>query len=304
MSALAHRLEYDALRGFFALCRSVPERNAFSIGRALGDFLYDWVRIRRDVALANLRASFPEKSEDEIRGIARACYRTFAQTVVDFARLPRLSREELLRGAEITGREHLDAVVGSGKGAILLSGHFGNWEWMGSLFPAMGYPTRVVVGEQRNRPVGALMNRIRSEMGVGVLSAEKDLRGIMQALRRREFVAMVADQDAGRDGIFVDFLGRPASTAVGPVRLARRFDVPILMGFGIRLPDGRHRLELESPIVIPRDMPEEEALRAYTSLWSRKLEDRVRRFPDHWFWMHRRWKTRPDAVDPRGREGS
>jgi KDO2-lipid IV(A) lauroyltransferase len=159
-----------------------------------------------------------------------------------------------------------------------------------------------VVGEQRNRLVEALMDRVRRSRGLSILSAERDLRGLMGALRRREFVAIAGDQDAGRDGIFIDFLGRPASTAVGPVRLARRFGVPILMGFALRRQDGGMRLELQPPIVVPQDGDESEVVLKYTRSWSATLEEYVRRYPDQWFWMHRRWKTRPETARLRREE--
>jgi Kdo2-lipid IVA lauroyltransferase/acyltransferase len=286
-------LEYAALSALFAFCRALPRGAALAMGRGIGDLLFDGIRIRRSVCLDNLRSAFPEKTDRETRRIARACYRNFAQTAVESARFPNLTKEEIVGLGEIRGRKHVEWVAAQGRGGILLTGHFGNWEWGGALLPALGYPTQVVVGEQHNQRVGALMDRVRRASGVGVLSAEKDLRGIIAALGRGDLVAIVADQDAGRDGIFVDFLGRSASTAVGPVRLARRFGVPILPGFALRLPDGRYRLELRAPILVPPDQPEQEVVQAYTEIWSRMLEEYVRRYPEQWFWMHRRWKTRP-----------
>jgi Kdo2-lipid IVA lauroyltransferase/acyltransferase len=293
MSVVPDWAEYVALSGFLWFCRILPRRAALAVGKGLGDLLFDVVRIRRAVALQNLRASFPEKTEREIIRIARASYRHFAQTAIESGRLPTLTSAQIAALGEVRGREHVEWVAAHGRGAILLTGHFGNWEWAGALLPAMGYPTQVVVGEQHNPRVGELMDRIRRATGVGVLSAEKSLKGIIVALRNKELVAIVADQDAGRDGIFVDFLGRPASTAVGPVRLAHRFDVPILPGFAVRLRDGRYRLQFEPPILIPADLDESRVLRPFTEMWSRILEEQVRRYPEQWFWMHRRWKTRP-----------
>ncbi len=305
MTPIGERLELAGLRALFGFWRSAPRVLAFSSGNRLGDLLFDIVRLRRAVALANLRASFPEKGEGEIVEIGRACYRNFARTVVEFARLPGMSREERLGAFDIVGREHLDAVIAMRRGAILLSGHFGNWEWMGTSFPLIGQPTCFVVAEQHNPLVGAFIDRWREGLGVGILSAERDLRKILESLRNRALVAILGDQDAGRDGIFVDFLGRPASTAVGPVRLARRFGVPILQGFAIRQPRGRFRLDLSPPIVVPPEGEGEDdmVIRSYTELWSRRLEEYVRRYPDHWFWMHRRWKTQPEPI-PRGDGGA
>jgi len=296
LSGLGDRLQLAGLQGLFGLFRALPPNAAFRTSDRVGDFLFDVARIRRDVTLANLRASFPEKREAEIVEIGRACYRSFARTVAEFARLPGMTPAERAAAVDIAGREHFDAVIAMRRGAILLSGHFGNWEWLGSMFPALGQPTSFVVAEQHNRLVGDFMDRCRRRLGVEILSAERDLRGIMQALRSGALIAILADQDAGRDGIFVDFLGRPASTAVGPVRLARRFGVPILQGFAVRLADGRSRLDLLPPILVPEKGDEDHVTREYTEVWSRRLEEHVRRYPDHWFWMHRRWKTQPETT--------
>ena len=300
MSRIPDSIEYVALRGLIAILRRVPSGLSRLICRGLGDILYDAVRLRRRVTLENLRAAFPERPDAEIRRIARSCYRTFCETAGEIARLPRLSREELLSLSEVVGREHLESAVGRGRGVVLLTAHFGNWEWGGALLNALGYEISVVVGEQHNRLVDRYVNELRAGLGVGVLSAEKDLRGILRAFERRGLVAMVADQDAGRDGIFIDFLGRPASTAAGPVRLARKYGIPIVMGFAIRRPGGRLRLELQAPMSVPREGDADEVERESTRAWSMVLEDYVRRYPEHWFWMHRRWKTRPEAVRRRG----
>jgi Kdo2-lipid IVA lauroyltransferase/acyltransferase len=294
-----HRLEMAGLRILFQVFAHLPGGIALGVADRIGDLLFDVVRVRREVTLTNIRAAFPEKSEVEAIRIGRSCYRNFARLVAEFARLPQMSPAERMACVEIQGREHLDSVIGMGRGGILLSGHFGNWEWLGAHFPLIGQPVYFVVAEQHNPLVGAFMDEQRIRLGPGILSAERDLRGILEALRSRALVAILGDQDAGRDGIFVDFLGRSASTAVGPVRLARRFGAPILQGICVRTGAMRFRLDLFPPILVPRDGDEDEVIRTYTELWSRRLEDHIRRYPDHWFWMHRRWKTRPpdDRTD-------
>lgn len=290
---LAHRVEYAGLRGLIGVSRALPRRMALAMADGIGDLLHDAVRVRRSVVEDNLRRAFPEKGDAERGAIARACYRAFSRTAIEFARLQDMSPDAILRMGTIEGREHIEAIARGGRGAILLSGHFGNWEWAGATFAALGHEVDVVVGEQHNKPVGDLIDSMRRRVGVGVLNAEHDLRGILESLRKRHFVAIVADQDAGRDGIFVDFFGRPASTTLGPVRLARRFQVPILLGFDFRDGRGGHRLELHPPMFVSEEGEEEAALRRGTEAWVRALEEAVRRAPENWFWMHRRWKTRP-----------
>lgn len=300
MSRFRDAMEFHALRLLFAHARRLDDDGAHRLGGRLGDFIYGVLRIRREVAHANLRMAFPEWDASQVRSTARECYRTFARTVAEFARLPMLGASEVVERVTIEGRAWLDEVCGGGTGAILVTGHFGNWECVGALFPALGIPIDVVVGDQRNRRVDALMNQIRRAKGVGILSADTDRRGILRSLRGGRIVAIVADQDAGRDGIFVDFLGRPASTAIGPAALARRFGVPILLGFATRTGAGRHTLRLYPPIRVAPDGDEDAAVGSATEQWSRILEGEVRRRPDHWFWMHRRWKTRPGPRAVRG----
>ncbi len=304
MSRARDAVECAALRALFWVCARIGEDSLTRFGNFLGDLVYDVVRVRRDVTHANLRRAFPDWDDLRIRRTSRECYRTFAKTVVEFARLPAMGEAELVARVAIEGREWLEQIRNGGTGAILLTGHFGNWEYLGALFPAMGMPIDVVVAEQRNRKVDAVMNRIRRSRGVGVLSAVSDLRGIYRSLKAGRLVAIVADQDAGRDGIFVDFLGTPASTAIGPAVLARRFGVPILQGYATRVGPGRHRMELIRPIRVETSGDEASAVRAATESWVRALEAQVRARPDHWFWMHRRWKTRPrEDGAPQGEDG-
>lgn len=295
-SGIVNRLEYAALHGFLGLCRVLPLRAALWMGRAIGDILFDVVRIRRQVTCENLKAAFPEKNDTEIKKIARSTYRNFSMTAVRFGRLPIRGGAGLLDRTEIDHPEYIDAAASIGKGVIVLTGHFGTWEHLAAIFPAKGFPTWLLVGEQRNRLVEEQMDRVRMSVGSRILSAERDLRGVIETLNRGEILVIAGDQDAGRDGVFVDFLGRPASTAVGPVRLARRFGVPILLGFALATEDERMKIELKPPFVVPKSGDESEVIQTYTEKWSAVLEEYVRRYPEHWFWMHRRWKTRPESV--------
>lgn len=290
---LSDRIEHALLRAFVGVVSRLSARSGRALARGLGDLAFDVVRIRRSVTLGNLEAAFPERTDADRRRIARGAYRSFAQTSVDLARMNRLPREARLAMGDVAHREHLEAVASAGRGAILLTAHFGNWEWLGSLPAALGHRTKAIVGEHHNKLAGAYIDSIRARLGVGTLPAEKGLKDLILAMREGNLVVIVGDQDAGRDGVFVELMGRPASTAVGPVRLARRFGVPILQGFAVRLPDGRLRAEFLPPLLVPRGEDEGEDIRCHTEILTRNLEAFIRRYPEQWFWMHRRWKTRP-----------
>jgi KDO2-lipid IV(A) lauroyltransferase len=260
------------------------------------------LRIRRRVALENLAHAFPEKSRAELKNIARRSYENFGMMLLEYLRLPKLSEEELRR--IITFRapkdeEPLKQALALGKGAVCMTGHFGNWEYLGALFSALKYPMVYLYQEQNNPYVDRLIHETRTRMQMPSIPRGAALRGILKALRERKFVAILADQDAGSNGQFVDFLGRPASTGRGPAAFVLRSQAPIVFCVAIRQPGGKHAVECElltfnfSKDGSQRGWSEEKQLRYITEAWTKVLEKYIRRYPDHWFWMHRRWKTRP-----------
>jgi KDO2-lipid IV(A) lauroyltransferase len=287
-------LEALLVRALFAGMRSVSWRRSLAAGAALGDAAHA-LGLRRAVAADNLAHAFPERSVSERARILRAHYRELGRVSVEYARLDVLARApagEVV--AEIHGFEHLDAARRAGRGAILMSGHFGNFELVGARLATL-HPTAFVVRPLSNPRVEALIGARREAAGVGQISADRGVRRVYEALRENRWVALLADQDARRQGVFVPFLGRPASTAAGPARIALATGAPIIMGFAMRQPDGRHVLEIEPPLGIPDPGAADAALRL-TALHAQRLERRVRERPDHWFWLHRRWKTAPAAT--------
>ena len=193
--------------------------------------------------------------------------------------------------AEVRGQEHIEAT--RGRGAILLSGHFSNVELLAATF-AQFHPVDAIVRPLSNPGVEAMLATQRRLAGLGAIPADRGIRRVYESLRAGHWVAVLGDQDARRHGAFVPFLGRPASTALGPARLALSARVPIIMGFVSREPDGRVILEVEPPLALEdRDAPDA-ALRL-TALHSARLEARIRARPEMWFWLHKRWKTAPHA---------
>ncbi len=290
---LRHRLEYALLRLLLLPIRLIGWEGRGRIGRFLGSIAFSLVRIRRRVTLDNLAHAFPDWSPERRLETARECYRNFGVTFLEICLMPRLDpgRIQAMIRLEDPG-QFRDARL-SGKGAVFATGHFGNWELTGAAVAAAGYPTWALVRRQRNSRVDSFITKAREASGLRTLHTDRALFGVPRALRRSEFVAVAADQDAGPGGVFISFLGRPASTPVGIVRFARRAGAPILPAFGVRQPDGTYLMEMPGPLWVRSDLPPEEAelqaLTRFTSL----LEERIRRYPEQWFWMHRRWKTRP-----------
>lgn len=292
-AAVRHTVEYALLRLALVPIRLIGWRGVRRIGTFLGLIAFSVVRVRRRVTLDNLSCAFPGWSEHRRLQVARDCYRHFGVTFLELCLLPQLTRADVRRLVRLEHPEQFREAELGGKGALMATGHFGNWEFTGAAVTAWEYPLWVLARSQRNRRVDAFVTWARETVGMRVLHTNRALFGVPRALRRGEFVAVVADQDAGRGGVFVPFLGRPASTHAGVARFARHAGAPIIPCFSVRQPDGRYLLEMPGPMLVRTDLPpaaaELEALKRITA----HLEDLIRRHPEQWFWMHRRWKTRP-----------
>lgn len=273
--------------------RPLPRSWALALGRSLGDFVWRVVRFRRSIVLDNIRHAFAaERDEDGVRAIARSFYRNLGMTLMEFLKLPTMKPGEIEALVDIEGVEHLHGLMAGG-GAILVSGHFGNWEYVGARAAALGNPISFIVKTQHNPRVDRIQNDIRARAGVGIIRTGASIKDMIRALKRGEFIGMLADQDAGKDGVFVEFLGRRASVLKGAGYLSWRLNVPLVTAYGYRQPDGRHLLVVDPPVYPDRNLEEDVAVHRLTEHHVRRLEAAVRRAPDHYYWVHRRWKTRP-----------
>ena len=282
---LRDRVEYVLFRGAVAALGALPRGAALAIGRRLGDFALDVIRIRRRVALENLKLVEPDASRR--RALARRLYRGLGETLVEFARLDERSGP-WLRSLAIEGEEWLRAALEPGRGAVLVSGHYGNWEVFGAALAARGHPISYVVAEQRNPLVGSFIDRRRNRLGVKTFPVGAPVRRALRELRENRCVVLLADQDAGGEGLFLPFLGRDASVTTGPALIAQRSGATIVTGFIEREGGGRYTMRIDESFTVAPDDSIEDAARRYTA----RVEAAVRRRPDHWFWVHRRWKTR------------
>ncbi len=287
---IRHRLEYRATLLLGILIRAIPRALALGIGSFLGWLAFDVLRIRRKVTMINLQNSLGGQRDDLVK-IGRRAYRNFAKSMAEYSLFPSLSKAEILNMVELQGAENFESTLATGRGAIVVAGHFGSWELMGAAVSQMGYPVDFLVGEQHNLLVDGMMNDYRTRMGIGIIKMGAAAKGIIKALNANRLVAMLSDQDAGSDGTIVRFFGRPASTPKGPAAFALKMNCPIIMAFIIRENRGKQRIVLEKPIFGKRTGDKEEDVRNLTQAYTSLLEDYIRRYPDHWFWPHRRWKS-------------
>lgn len=293
LKIIRHRVEYHVLMGFILFIWLIPLEAVHVISDLLGQFVWSVLRVRRKVVLSNLRLAFPDKTQQELKQIALRAYQNFAKMVFEYSRFPLLKKETVFSDWEVDGIEHIEWALKRGKGAVLVAGHFGNWEYMGAYLAQLGYPVSFLVGKQHNKLVDNMMNRNREIMGIRIIHMGIAVRGVIKTLRNNGFVALLSDQDARRQGIFVQFFGKPASTHQGPAIFALKTEAPIIFGSAVRLPRGRHKVIVERLCFDHLDGITPENIREVTQAYTNLLENKIREYPDHWFWMHRRWKTKP-----------
>jgi KDO2-lipid IV(A) lauroyltransferase len=288
-------LDFCLLYLLLLLARPLPRGFLLAVGRGIGTIVWKVVGFRRQVVLDNLRHAFGrEMNEKELKVLAHSFYRNLGMTLMEFLSFPRLKKDDFFDLVEIRNMEHFTRTVAEGGGALLVSGHFGNWEMMGARIAAEGQKVSFIVKEQTNSRVDRIQNDIRHRAGIGTIrSGGASLREMIRALRRKELIGLVGDQDAGPEGYFTEFLGRQASVFQGTAYFAWKLKVPIITGFIFRQPDGRHVVEVDPPFSADPDWDEETAVARLTEIHVGRLEAAIRKAPEQYFWLHRRWKTRP-----------
>jgi len=289
-----HRIEYAALRTVMGIAGPLPPRVAASVGILAGEIAYRVLRVRRRVVEENLAATLGLTLDPPgLARIARGVYHHLGRTLFEYGRFRRLDRARLEAWVEVQGFEQIEAAHAHGRGVILVSGHFGNWELLGAVVSMRGYPVHFVAREQRNPYVDRFMNESRGHLRVGLAHVGPELRRVYRRLRAGEILGMLFDQDGGPNGEFVDVLGRVASVQTGAAVLALRTGAPILPGAIARLPDGRHRVIFEEPLWPDPSAPPAAEVRRLVTAYSASLERFILRYPEQYYWVHRRWRSRP-----------
>jgi len=292
---LIWRLQYAALRLVEMLLQCFPIEANLRTARWAGDVLYALDRAHRERALANLRASFPGADERWLRRTARRSFEHLIMVGAEVLCLPRLMQfNRFLDYVDIS--ECLEAFrpVAAGRPALLVTGHFGNWEMIGYAIAAMGFPATAVARPLDNPYLNEYILGLRERTGQRILFKQGMTEEAVAELRRGRSLGLIADQDAGRRAFFVDFFGRKAAAYKSIAYLAQEMNVPIYVGAAIR--DRRrfhYRLVLEEaidPAAYPRGL---DGALAMTARWNAGIERVVRRAPEQYLWVHRRWKTRP-----------
>ncbi len=290
------RLEYLLYSFIGSLVRLMPWEMVNPVGKSVGAFAYDFIPIRKKLTLENLRHAFPQKSAEEIDAIARGTYRNVVIALLEIFWFPRLTDAKLREIVSMADASIMDARLKEGKGLIMLGGHFGNWELNALAVGLLGrHQLTIIVQEQRNKYVDAFMSKNRVMFGSKLVVMKKSPREILAALQRNEVVAMLADQSGPQEGLFVEYFGRPASTHRGPAVFSVRTGAPVVMSFILRKEDGRYEVVFEEVDTRSLSGSEDEKITELTARHVAVLEKYATLYPDHWLWMHKRWKHAPPA---------
>lgn len=300
----AHYLQYYALRGAVGALRCLSIRRAAAIGEWIGTLGYSPLGVRRAVVERQVRAAFPGLAETEVLRIARASYGSLGRTTIETAILPGATREQVLALFDhVEGWEHVERAQATGKGVMIVSGHLGNWELAGSFLAASGVPLEVVARRMQNPLFDAYLTETRRRIGMMVIHDKDAVRRVPRAVREGHSVGLMIDQGAvGLASTWVPFFGRYAKTPRGPAVFALRLDIPVVFTSAVRLPNGRYQMIFDT-VQYERTGDREVDVDGIVAAYTAVLERWVRRFPEQYFWHHRRWKhqrpgTPPELGDP------
>ena len=286
--------QYYLIKAFSRVICWLPYSWLLSIGKFFGLVFHCVAPKQRKRAIAQIseRLNLPEK---EARAVIRRLFIHVGQTFLEVMYTPVLNRSNIDRYITIENRHYLEEVLSTEKGAIILAAHFGNWEWLGATLALTGVPLSSVIKPQPNEQHTRILNEFRQHSGMQIFNrGTSELLGISRALKQGRFVGFVADQDAGRAGLFVSFLGKMASTPLGPATFARKFKVPVVPVFILRRPEGGHRVLVQAPFYCENTGNEDADLYRATQQMVTITENMIRQYPDHWLWFMKRWNTKYD----------
>lgn len=291
---LAHRTEMFFLRLLVATLAKLPLNTVRKLGDALGRLAYRPLGIRRRVVERQIQAAFPGLESNGVHRIARAAYAHFGRVVVEMAYIGGRPPNDVL--AMFEGADDLTIFENArreGVGVIVVTGHLGGWELSAAYVAALGFKVSAVVRHMQNPLFDAYLNRTREQLGVRVMYDDQAVRQVPRALREGRIVAFVSDQGVkGLASSFVPFFGRPAKTPRGAAVFAQRSEAPTVFAAAMRQPSGKYWLHMRE-IPISRDGNRDDVVDETVAIYTRFLEALVRRYPEQYFWLHRRWRRQP-----------
>ena len=297
---MRRKLEYAAAWPFIKILGLMPRpvSRAFAIGLAQMVYLLHF-RLRQ-VGMRNLAMVFPEKSVAERSRILRGVFTSLGRQLAELCQFPSYTPENIGEVVVYDGLENYERAYARGKGVLFLTAHFGGWELSAFAHSLHGHWLHIVMRPMDNEYLDRLLQHYRTMHGNKTVAKDDFVRGLLAAMKAGETVGILMDTNmTPPQGIFVDFFGIPACTASGLARIALRTDAAVVPGFTIWDPNlGKYRLRFDPALKLIRTGELEADIAANTQMFTKVIEDYVRKYPDQWLWVHRRWKTRPEGQPP------
>jgi Kdo2-lipid IVA lauroyltransferase/acyltransferase len=297
---MRRELEYAAAWPFIKILGTLPRPLARAVGISIGQAVYLLhFRLRR-VGMRNLALAFPEKTEAERARILRGEFTSLGRQLAEVCQFPRYARENIDEVVVYDGLENYQQAYARGKGVLFVTGHFGGWELSAFAHSLHGHWLHVVMRPMDNPYLDQLLERYRTMHGNKTVGKDDFVRGLLAAMKAGETVGILMDTNmTPPQGVFVDFFGIPACTASGLARITLRTDAAVVPGFTIWDESlGKYRLRFDPAVELIRTGDLEADIVANTQKFTSVIESYVRKYPEQWLWVHRRWKTRPEGQPP------
>ena len=297
--------QYHLLKFISTLTSLLPYRVVLWLGRRLiGPLYYNIAAKQRRRAIAQLQESLSCSDADAER-IVRSLFVKLGQTFLEILYSPALTPDNITDYITIENRHHLADALQQGKGVVLLTAHIGNWEWLGAALAMDGFPMATVVKRQPNDQHTRILNEYRQKAGIEIFArGSSELVGAAKALKQGKVLGFLADQDGGASGAVIAFLGKLASTPLGPAVFAKRFQSPVVPIFIVRRPEGGHRVLIHPAFYYEDTGNEDRDIYNLTLKMTQIIEDTIHAYPDEWLWFQKRWNTRVDQpLTQQGKAG-
>ena len=296
-SPMRQRLEYALAWPFITLLGFLPRPLAHAAAISLAQMVYLLHPRLRRVGMRNLELAFPGKSREERGRILRGEFTSLGRQLAEVCRFPKYTKQNVGEILVYDGLENYERAFARGKGVLFLTAHFGGWELSAFVHSMHGHWMHVVMRAMDNVYLDRLIRRYRTMHGNTAVDKDDFVRGLLAAMKKAEVVGILMDTNmTPPQGIFVDFFGIPACTASGLARIALRTDAAVVPTFTIwdaKLK--KYRLRFDPAVDLVRGGDVEAEIVVNTQLFTKIIEDYVRKYPEQWLWVHRRWKTRPEG---------
>ncbi|CUH94525.1 hypothetical protein P22_0591 [Propionispora sp. 2/2-37] len=294
--------QYHTLKTMSRMISSLPYTFVLQAGKWLGKLYYRLAGRQRNRAIAQIMEGM-SLSAAESETIIKSLFTKIGQTFLEIMYTPALTPQNFQRYVSIENMHYFKEALAERRGVVILTAHVGNWEWLGAGLALSGLPITSVIKRQPNDQHTRLLNEYREMVGIEIFArGTTELVAAAKAMKKGKGLGFLADQDAGKSGIFVDFFGKPASTPIGPAVFARRFKAPVVPCYIVRKKEGGHRLIIHKPFYYEDTGNESEDIRRLTVTMTNHLETFIRSYPDEWLWFQKRWNTKPDDESLDGRE--